>query len=324
VRVGVWMVTLMAFAYAFTSADVSTGLILAVTATSVLVWAPTSVLRFQAAFFPQPPHPRLRDAEGRGWGFRDVVVVLRCGLAERALATLPWVFLAAWGVQRFDVLGGVVALTLALGLSWSLLRHLGHVEAEVARLESAVGYTASARRRLERLLRVRFGTGADGLRHSLASARFRDGDVPGALEVLDTIREPDRWYVMPLRAQMIVATDPAAARAVVAAHELSQGEATMIQWLADLHEGHPERVRAAESDVGDLLDSVAPDVAGMLHLLLAAGWGSVDPVRASQHLEAAGWSRTELPWLSQVWPAVGEPLAALRWHEPEGERPVGR
>jgi hypothetical protein len=109
---------------------------------------------------------------------------------------------------------------------------------------------------------------------------------------------------------------------MVVVYDFGQGSATMIQWLADLHEGHAERVRAAEGDVDDLLQGVAPDVAGMLRLLLAAAWAPVEPARATHHLEAAGWSRSELPWLAQVWPAVGEPLRALRWKEPEGERPL--
>lgn len=96
----------------------------------------------------------------------------------------------------------------------------------------------------------------------------------------------------------------------------------MIQWLADLHEGHPERVRAAEAEARDLLDSVAPDVAGMLRLLLAAAWAPVDEARASQLLEQAGWSRSELPWLSTVWPAVGQPLRQIHWLEPDGDRPL--
>jgi len=322
------MVTLMAFAYAFTDAALTPGLLAGTTAVSALVWTPTSVMRFQAAFFPGPPHPRLRDADGRGWAFRDVVVVLRCGLAEHAMSSLPWLFISIWLASQVartgssGTLTAVLALVIAALVVRSLWRRTLQVEAEVARLESAVGRTGSARRRLERLLRVRFGAGADALRHSLASARFRDGDVPGALQMLEAIQDPARWYVMPLRAQMMVARDPGGARAVVASHDLGQGEATMIQWLADLHEGHPERVRAAEVEARDLLDSVAPDVAGMLRLLLAAAWAPVDEARASHLLEHAGWSRSELPWLSTVWPAVGEPLREVRWLEPDGERPL--
>ena len=323
VRVGVWVVTLSVFAVAFLDGPFTGRRLAVVVAASLLVWAPTTVLRFRAVFFPGPPHPRLRDAEGRGWSFRDVVVVLRCGLVEQALASLPWLLLAVWAGQHLDVVGATVSLLVSVWLMWSLTRQLAHVEGEIARLESAVGHTRAARRRLERLLRVRRGAVADGLRSLLASARFRDGDVEGAIEALDAIRDPARWHVRSLRAQMLVGRDPAGARALAASPELSRGSATMIGWLADLHEGHPERVRDAEGDAQALLGEVRPDVAGTLRLLLAAAWAPTDPGRAARYLERAGWSRSDLPWLIQVWPAVGEPLKALRWKEPDGAAPQG-
>ena len=316
VRIGVWVVTLSAFAMAFGQADLSWGLVARTTLVSAVLWAPTSLLRFRAAFYPGPPHPRLRDRHGHAWSFRDVVVTLRCDLAERAMASLPWMWVAGLAAGRLPGLGAPVAVVVGLLVGWSLFRQARHSEREMARLEAAVGYTASARRRLERLLWLYRGERADGLRHALAGVCFRAGDTDDALQMLDTIRHPDRWYVQPLRAQMLVASDPQAARAIATHPTLDPGQARMIQWLADLHEGQAERVRQEEEASRALLDDAAPDVAGMLRLLLAAAWAPVDPIRAAELLEEAAWTRSELPWLSQVWPAVGAPLAELRWREP--------
>lgn len=280
---------------------------------ALAAWGPTTALLFQTSFLPGPPHPRLRGSDGSALCEHDVIVASRCRAAEYFLTAAPWLFLSLYVGQLFAPYGILLGVFLAIWSLRGVVSATKGTEHEVARVEAAVGRTASATRRLERLLRLAWGQQADALRHTLANVRFRDGDVTGAIAYLDAIRSPERWYVVPLRAQMIVSLDPEQARDALADPSLSDGERTLIQWLIDLHEGHPERVRAGREGTEEVLRSSAPDVAGVLHLLLAAAFAPTDRSLAERHLAEGRWGRDDLPWLEGVWPAVGQPLAVLSW-----------
>jgi len=280
----------------------------------LVLWAPTSAVLFRITFLPGPADPRLRGDDGRPLSALDAVHGLRANAAEHLLGSLPLLIAGLFAAFRLGPLG-IAAGTLAVAIvTASGANAVYTMEHQVSRVEAATGRSHLAAQRLTRLVGWSWGRRRDALLHSLARVRFGEGRVDDALSALARIRDPERFFVVPLRAQMLAGRDPDRALRALAHPGLSEGQRALIEALVDLHTDRVELVRQRSAQLGDIADGSAHDVRSLLHLLLAAALAPDEG--AVEHLVAGGWARDRLPWLHQVWPAVARRLEAIA-HWPE-------
>lgn len=292
---------------------------------ALALWTPTTALLLKVTLWPSPSDARLRTQDGRAASVDDVLVLYRVGLAEHLLGTLPLLLVGplALAIDTTIGVGATVVLTLLVGR----IAHRAVVQTEhrIARVEAATDRRASARHRLERLLHLTFGAGRDPLLQSLARLHFADAAIDDALSALTRIRDPERYHVAALRAQMLAGRDPDRALRALADPGLGEAQQLLVESLVDLHTDRIDRVRDHADALARAARGEEPDLQSLLLLIRAAVLAPAP--EAVEALRASGWSEERLPWLHVVWPALAAPLETLRpWPEaypPEEDVPVG-
>lgn len=288
-----------------------------VIAVGVALWVPATAIQARILFFPAPPDPWLTDG-ARQLADRDARAWARSEVAEEAVSSVLPLSLIAWLVARAPIVPrGVVAVGVAF-LAVILVSHLGRRLAALVVHEASLDLAAGADPRLlwlvDGLARTQVFGQRTSLAYVLARARFRRGDVDGALAVLDRLpprSRRDAWVDV-LRVQMAIVRDGTGPARVLAAELAADPDkravAAAIEALADLHDGRPEVVIAARDHLLAL-----PEGEGRRFslLLLAAALAPADPHGAARALASGDWDLPRALALARPWPAVGDRLRLL-------------
>ncbi|MEZ4241322.1 MAG: hypothetical protein R3F59_35230 [Myxococcota bacterium] len=289
-------------------------------AVGVAMWLPTTLLQARIVFFPSPPDPWLTHLDGPT-SDRDCRLWWRSAVADDLLGTAMPLWLVLWIVASSPDLAPWLrtALIVApLGLFALLVgRRLVALATQEAALDLLAGDAPRALRRLERLATLPGLGSRDAVAFHLARARFRAGDLDGALTALEWIRQRRAWSVDALRVQMTIGRDgPAAARALAEVLRLDRRRAALgvaITALAALHEGEVDEVVALGGEIGALPPGEARRFAV---LLLAAALAPTDPGRARAALAQEGWDPGQALAAARAWPPVGDRLARVAEQAP--------
>ncbi|MEQ1501546.1 MAG: hypothetical protein ABMB14_04915, partial [Myxococcota bacterium] len=298
------------------------GKILGAWGLGLLLWVPGTLIQFRVAFFPSPPDPGLVGDDGKPLSTRDLRAVMRSEVAEYVVGSLPPLWLAGWVASTIG--SGWLGIGIALGLSvWLVARDTSAIVTLIlheASVDLSLGRDDRARWWLERLNRLPLGH-RDHLGALLARARFRTGDLDGALAALDRIRNRRDWPVDVMRAQIAIGRDGTApARTLAARLALDPAQGPLVEALralADLYDHREAEVIAR----AEALRALPPGEARRQALLmLAAAQAGPDPAGARRTLDEAGIPVDRAVAVTWAWPPIAARLAVLSTTPPTSRR----
>ncbi len=281
----------------------------------VTLWAPTTWTLVRVRLLPGIADPRLRDDAGLPVCPDDILAAINVLHIEYLLGVVPALLITVWLVLS-DLSGGWM-FGLLLG-AWTVFRLVPNAprwSTSTAAVLLQVNQARTARARLEPWARLPWwalGSQHDRLLVLLTTARFRTGDLQGAIDAIDAVRTLDGAEVH--RAAIGVARNPDLAREVASRLDDDDDMGLTLTALAAWHDTPPREVEAQP-----LLDAVDADgpshQSRILPLLAAAALAPTDANQARALLQATAWTRSELDTLATGWPAVTERLSdATLWH----------